>query len=90
MAIIFKEKLKTQQFLVFLLFVFIIVAIFFIGQRLVIKKILPEEVVVPQPIGKIEIDFETLKSPLLENLQPIEKIIPLETGIGRENPFLPY
>ncbi len=90
MAIVFKEKLKTQKLLAFLTFLLIIIAIFFISQRLIIKKVLIEEVAIPKPVGTIEIDTEILKNPLLESLQPIEKIIPLETGVGRENPFLPY
>lgn len=90
MAIVFKEKLKTQQFLLFLTFFLIVFIIFIIGWRLTTKKILPGETAVPKPVGTVKINFEVLKSPVLKILQPIEKITPLETGFGRENPFLPY
>jgi len=47
-------------------------------------------VIKPSLVKKIEIDFETLKSPDLEELQLFEKTPPYEGEIGRENPFIPY
>lgn len=87
MAIVFKERLKIQQFLIFLLPVLIAISIFIVSKGFFTKRGVSEVYIIPKPIRKIEIDFELLKSPRLEGLQPIEKIIPLETEIGRENPF---
>jgi len=41
---------------------------------------------------KVEINFEVLKLPLLNDLQDFEEIKPLDDSIriGRENPFLSY
>ncbi|GEM_PF-5673557 len=89
MAIIFKERLKTQYFLFFLLLALLIIGIFIIGRNFFLKEEAPELDILPKPIRKIEIDFKLLESRSLETLYPIEKIIPLETGIGRENPFSP-
>lgn len=45
----------------------------------------------PKPVKKIEIDFGILKNPLLNQLQLMEEIKPVEeTEIGRENPFTPF
>ncbi len=90
MAIVFKEKLKTQQFFLYLLFLLIIGVIFLIGWRLTTKRISPQETAIPQFGKRVKINFEVLKHPLLQILQPIEKIPPLETELNRENPFLPY
>ncbi len=45
----------------------------------------------PAKPKEVNINFELLKNPFLENLQPIEKISPLgpDVEIGRYNPFLP-
>lgn len=90
MAIVFKEKLKTQQLLVYLLFFLIAAGTFIIGWRFTTKKIPLQETLIPQFVKKVKINLEILKNPLLQTLQPIEKITPLETEPGRENPFLPY
>lgn len=41
---------------------------------------------------KVEINFEVLKSPLLNDFQGFEEIKPLEgsSQVGRENPFISY
>lgn len=49
----------------------------------------PREELIIKHFKKIEIDFELLENPLLNQLQPIEKIPPFEGEVGRENPFIP-
>jgi len=39
---------------------------------------------------RIEIDFEVLRDPFLEVLQPLEPFPPFEEEAGRENPFVPF
>ena len=91
MAIIFIERIKKQKYLTWVFVIVILIAIFVLWRGFFTKAKPPEVVTIPRPTKKIEINFEIFKNPLLEELQPIEKIIP-ETGVetGRDNPFLPY
>jgi len=91
MAIIFIEQIKKQKYLIWVFAIVILIAIFVFWKGFFAKEKPPEVVIIPIPTKKIEINFEIFKNPLLEELQPIEKIIP-ETGVetGRNNPFLPY
>ena len=91
MAILFLEKTKKQRYLLIVFLIFILIFALIIWRGFFVKEKPPEKVI-PKPVKKIEIDFETLKNPILENFEPVEKIIPLgpEIEIGRENPFLPY
>jgi len=51
----------------------------------------PTEILPPILPKKIEIDFEVLKKPILEELQIFEKSeLAKPEEIGRENPFVPY
>jgi len=93
MAITFVEEQKKQKYL-FLLLIGLILLTFFILQREFLFKpktlqpLMPTEVLQPK---QIEINFEILRSPQLEMLEPFQSIIPSEEEeIGRENPFLPY
>jgi hypothetical protein len=91
MAIIFIEQIKKQKYLIWVFGIVILITVFVLWKGFLAKEKPPEVGVIPIPTKKIEINFEIFKNPLLEELQPIEKIIP-EAGIepGRENPFLPY
>ena len=91
MAILFLEKTKKQRYLLIVFLIIILIFALIIWRGFFVKEKPPEKVI-PKPVKKIEIDFETLKNPILENFEPVEKIIPLgpEIEIGRENPFLPY
>ena len=51
--------------------------------------LLPLATAVP-PSQKINIDWETLKNPILEKLESFDVIPPLPGSYGRKNPFLPY
>ena len=91
MAILFLEKTKKQRYLLIVFLIVILIFALIIWRGFFVKEKPPEKVI-PKPVKKIQIDFETLKNPILENFEPVEKIIPLgpEIEIGRENPFLPY
>lgn len=47
-----------------------------------------EEIKIFSP--KININWEILKNPILDKLEPFEIIPPLPGSHGRKNPFLPY
>ena len=87
----FLEKTKKQKYLLIVFLVVILITALVIWRGFFIKE-KPSEKVISKPKREIQIDFETLKNPILENFEPVEKIIPLgpEIEIGRENPFLPY
>jgi len=91
MAILFLEKTKKQKYLLIVFLVVILITALVIWRGFFIKE-KPSEKVISKPKREIQIDFETLKNPILEEFQPIEKIIPLgpEIEIGRENPFISY
>jgi len=91
MAILFLEKTKKQKYLIIVFLVVILITALVIWRGFFIKE-KPSEKVISKPKREIQIDFETLKNPILEEFQPIEKIIPLgpEIEIGRENPFISY
>jgi len=91
MAIVFIEQIKKQKYLILVFGIVILITAVILWKGFFAKEKPPEVGILPIPTKKIEINFEIFKNPLLEELQPIEKIIP-ETGveIGRENPFLPY
>jgi cytoskeletal protein RodZ len=103
MAIVFVEQKRTQT--IFLsIFVFLLLITGLIIWQGFFKK--SQEV----PLGEMEtflptkeqvkIDFNVLKKPILEKLQPFLEIQPFKetvaaegkTGekLGRENPFIPY
>jgi len=88
---LFLEKTKKQKYLIIVFLVVILITALVIWRGFFIKE-KPSEKVISKPKREIQIDFETLKNPILENFEPVEKIIPLgpEIEIGRENPFLPY
>ncbi|MBI2038437.1 MAG: hypothetical protein HYT19_00755 [Candidatus Nealsonbacteria bacterium] len=50
---------------------------------------LPSSSITP-PVPKININWDTLKNPILETLKSFETIPPLPAASGRKNPFLPY
>ena len=88
MAITFIEPKRKQQYLILLLIVIVLGVSFLVWNYFLAKPALP--VSKPTPPAEIKINFEILKNPILEKLQPFEKIPPFEEGIGRENPFTPY
>ncbi|XOB40284.1 MAG: hypothetical protein ACKKMR_03175 [Candidatus Nealsonbacteria bacterium] len=89
MAITFQEQLKKQKNLVFIFLSLVLVTVFIIWWGYYYVGEEPREELILKHFKKIEIDFELLENPLLDQLQPIEKIPPFEGEVGRENPFIP-
>ena len=90
MAITFLEERKKQRRLVLILTLVIFTILLVVWYGFFMKK---ETVSPPLPVlipQKIEIDWQTLKNPQLQEMQPFEEIFPFEEEIGRENPFLQY
>lgn len=91
MAITFTQEKKKQRYLllvlglVFLVTLFIIWWGFFAQQKPAPSSMLPVYV-----SPEIDINWQVLDSPQLEELQLFEAILPPEEAIGRGNPFLPY
>jgi len=92
MAITFLEKRKIQKRFILILGITLLIIVLVIWQGFFVKEkpIFLGEII--KPSKKVEIDFETLESPILKGLAPFEEIEPIEVGIeiGRENPFVPY
>lgn len=101
MAIVFLQQKKIQKglvlvFILALLITAIVVWQGFFGKE---REVYTTETIIPFQ-KEVKIDFETLKNPILQKLQPFLEIkpieeIPLVEGEpaeegGRENPFIPY
>lgn len=90
MAITFLEKRKRLRYLFPILAIIVLITAIVIWRGFFVKEkpVLPP--IEKAPAKKIEINFETLKNPLLQELQTFEEIPPFEEEVGRENPFIPY
>ena len=88
MAITFIEPKRKKYYLILLLIVVVIGVLFLIWNYFFLKA--PPPPVKPTPPPEIKINFDTLKNPILEKLQPFEYIPLFEEKPGRENPFVPY
>ena len=88
MAITFQEQIKKQRNLISVFLGVILVAAFVIWRGYFYEEKAVEEITL-RHFKKIEIDFDVLELPLLNELQPMEKIPAFEGEIGRENPFIP-
>jgi len=88
MPITFIEPKRKQQYLILLLIVIVIGILFLVWNYFFLK--LAPSVSKPTPPREVKINFEILKNPILEKLQPFEKIPSFEEKPGRENPFTPY
>lgn len=96
MAFTFLQQKKKQKKLILILVavtcaILVVVWQGFLKEE---KPVLPSITEVPTT-PKIEINWQILKDPRLEKLQPFEKIKPFEEitpegEIGRENPFVPF
>ena len=87
MAITFFQQRKKQKYLIGAFIVMILAILVIVWQGFLLKPKPPIKVLKPP---EIKINFEVLKSPILESFQPFEEIPPFEEEAGRENPFLPY
>jgi len=89
MPISLLEQKKKQKFLLPILGVIILITLI-----VILRGFFKKPSIVPSSsisIGqKINIDWDTLKSPILETLESFDVIPPLSGSYGRKNPFLPY
>lgn len=92
MAVEFRESEKRQKILIYVFAVVVLVTLLVLWLGYFKPEKPLEEAFLPPVIKKIEINWDVLKNPFLENLQTFEGLPPLppEEEIGRENPFLPY
>jgi len=90
MAITFLQRRKIQKYLIPVFIVVILITIIVIWSGFLREDETIEPVKILIPPKKVEVDFEVLKSPILEELEPFEEISPFEEKIGRENPFISY
>jgi len=88
MPITFIEPKRRKYYLILLFIVILIGALFLIWNYFFLKPV--PSVSKPTPPREIKINFEILKNPILEKLQPFEFIPLFEEKPGRENPFTPY
>lgn len=89
MAIVFLEQKQKQKY-----FIIILAIIIFLTGIVLWRGLHPASEKQPSPVSvsktpTLEINFGTLKSSLLKELQLFEPIKPFEDGLGRKNPFVP-
>ena len=89
MPISLLEQKKKNKFLLPVLggIILITLIILWLGFS---KKPESPSLISPTPLPKININWQALKNPILETLEPFEEISPLTGSPGRKNPFLPY
>jgi len=80
---------KKQRYLLLLLGIAILGIVFALWYRFFNREPSSPRTL-PQKPSEIKINFDILKSPILRELKPFEKIVPFEDEVGRENPFIPY
>lgn len=90
MAITFIQEKKKQKRLTLALALIVFAILFIVWWGLLREKTPSPTISIRTSSSGIEIDWEVLKDPKIEELQPFEKITPFEEEIGRENPFIPY
>jgi hypothetical protein len=89
MPITFIEPKRRKYYLI-LLVIAVVIGVLFLVWNLFFLRAPVSVVSKPSPPQEIKINFEILKNPLLEKLQPFEYIPLFEGKPGRENPFTPY
>lgn len=91
MAIVFLQQRKTQRNLTIVFALVLIITLFVIWQGFFKKETSPLEEILYLPRPELEINYDVLKSPFLEELQAFSEIEPLAEPLeGRDNPFLAY
>jgi len=83
----FKEKTKNK-YLIVLLGVVILGAIFLVWQKFSQKT--NTSSLLPSAPEEIKINFSMLENPFIKELQPFPEIPPFEGQTGRTNPLSPY
>jgi hypothetical protein len=91
MAITFLEKRQRLQYLIPVLIGLLLVTLFVVWQGYFVKEEIPTFIEpFKRPLKKVEINFQLLKDPIFQVLQPFEEISPPEEELGREDPFTPH
>lgn len=90
MSISFLEQKKKNKLLLPILGGIIIITLIIIWLGLAKRQPASSP---PSPVSvkqNININWQVLKNPILDNLELFEVIQPLQGSYGRKNPFLPY
>lgn len=90
MAVDFKEKRKKQKYLMAVatgVLIVMAVVLYFGYFRASKEEVVPGPAFVPEK--RINIKYEVLEDPLLDQLENFPKTPDYEGEIGKENPFLP-
>ena len=97
MAIVYVQRKKVQRNLLLVFLAVLLFIGFVVWQGFSSKGFSPrQEETIKTPREEVKINFEVLKNPLLQALQPFSDIQPFKEStttnekMGRENPFLPY
>jgi hypothetical protein len=90
MAIVYIKQKKIQKTLILVFTAILLIIAFVVWRGFSEEKeeAFLEKLIVPRE--EVKIDFDFLKRPFLEELQPFSEIEPLGEEVGRENPFVPY
>jgi hypothetical protein len=91
MAIAFLEQRKRLKSLVPILAGVLLIVAIIIWRGFFTKlssTITPETSL--RPFQEVNINFQVLENPILEELQLFEKTSPFKGEVGRENPFISY
>ena len=88
MALTMFQQEKGKDYLNWIFFVVIVVAILWLAKSYLVRPIPPPHS--PPEEKTIEINLKALENPNVKNLKEFEEIVPYEGKVGRENPFLPY
>ena len=92
MAITFIQQKKKQRYFLIVFLVVLGVVLVIVGARFIQKEIPLESLVVTPEFTQgrdIDINFETLKHPIFQELGDPTAPIPFPEEVGREIPFLP-
>jgi len=92
MAITFIQQKKKQRYFLIVFLVVLGIVLVIVGVRFIQKEIPLESLVVTPEFTQgrdIDINFETLKHPIFQELGDPTASIPFPEGVGREIPFLP-
>ncbi len=86
----FIEEGKRQRRLIYILLTTLIITAITLWWGFLRQPVQVSEEEVLEFLKPVEIDETLLESPVLKGLEQFQDILPFDTGLGRENPFIPY
>lgn len=89
MALTFLQQRKNQQYLILALISVLLITFFVLWQGFIKKETDLPSIEHEISFKKIDINYDKLKNPVLQELDLFEQIVPFEGEPGRENPFVP-